>query len=392
MKSKFNWIIIGLLVLPLIVAFFFPASSYDFKINNFFGYGLFEYEFSANNFMTIFGFVLIFVVASIGLNVQVGYAGQLNLGYVAFMAIGGYTAALFQDAHPELYLNYPFFGILCSLALAAFSAALVGLLACLPTMRLRGDYFAIVTFGFAEVVRLIIKNEETLGGASGINNVFFLPEKMVDGFENSIASNFLSAEAMNSFNGLAWLRYLFFLALAAVLIYVVVKLRDSHYGRMLFSIRDNETAAEACGISLAKGKLYAFIVSAAIGGIAGYMMVVRNSQAHPQAFVFMISIYALCSLVLGGIGSVRGAVLGALILMSLGEFLRDVLIALPANSEGSPLVPSEARIILFGLVLILMMRFRPNGICTLESDTARLTKKKEEGGDASSYYDLGDEN
>jgi len=387
-RNNINYVLGAILIFPLVVCLLWPTFNQTIDIDNFFGYGKFSYQFTANNFMTIGSYAIIFIVAALGLNVQVGYTGQLNLGYVAFMAVGGYSAALFQDANRELYQNHPFIGICLSLLMAIFFSGLVGLLVCLPTIKLRGDYFAIVTFGFAEVVRQVIKNEEVLRGSIGIKELFLFPKEHVDWINNHFFSLFLNEDMEAAFKPDPWINYGFFLLLTVIVICFVTYLRDSHYGRMLFAIRDNETAAESCGISLSMGKIYASVISAVIGGVAGYMMVMRTSLAHPDSFVFMVSIYALCCLVLGGIGSVRGAVVGAIILMSLGEVLRDVLTAMP-KQEGEPLIPSEARFIMFGLVLILMMRFRPNGISTLENDTLRLAKKEKTKG-WSKYFQMGD--
>jgi branched-chain amino acid transport system permease protein len=381
MFSRFNVILILILLFPVGLYFFFPDLKYD----------LLALEISSNRFLSLESFVLIYLVASVGLNVQTGFAGQLNLGYGGFMAIGAYTVAIWQSHFSDFVLAHEWWTLLISLTTSFAAASIIGFLVCLPTLRLRGDYFAIVTFGFAELVRQIIKNEEWLtGGANGIPNISFMPH-LTRGLQDLVQENF--SGSMQNFDAHMFVKCVFFLCFSAAVICLVTCLRDSPLGRALFALRENEKAAQACGISLTKIKSGAFLISAGLGGVAGYMYVILTSIASPDDFTFIMSVFVLCCVVLGGLGSIRGSVVGALILMSLGEFLRDILAALPRTEEGLPLVPAEARIIFFGLVLVLMMRFRPNGLISLESDTRRLADaredKKTKEQDPSPYYRVG---
>lgn len=390
MRSPLNWIIAIIIVLPLILYPAFPASNLlDINI------GAFSFQYSTSSFLFLFSFVLTFVVAATGLNVQTGFGGQLNLGFAGFMAIGAYAAAILQVEYRDLFVAQPFVGIGLSLLVSAASAAVIGFLICLPTLRLRGDYFAIVTFGFAELVRQIIKNERWTHGTNGINDLKLVNDEQLDAV-TALFAKVLPPEKLAVFQADFWVKYAFFVVITAATTWIVTCLRDSHFGRALFALRENATAAESSGISLTKTKILAFIVSSAIGGVAGYMLIMRNGSAHPNMFMFMISIYVLCGLVLGGMGSVRGTILGTLILMSTGELLRDILVALPKDANNEAIVPQQARIILFGLVLVVMMRFRPNGVVTLESDTRRLAEKDDlealkEDGTPSPYYKVGDQ-
>ena len=277
--------------------------------------------------------VLLYVALALGLNVVPGFTGLLDLGYVGFYAVGAYTAGL-------LSLNWGV-SFWLILPLAAFNGALWGVLRGAPTLRLTGDYFAIVTFGFSELVVMVAKNETWLTrGPMGLPGI---PPPSAFGV---------------SFRGELPFYYLI-LTVVAVLVVAVRRIADSRVGRAWFAIREDEVAAEACGIDIARYKVAAFALSAAIGSVAGAFYAHWITFISPNTFQFWESVLVLCMLVLGGMGSIPGAILGAAILVSLSEILRSAL--------GQFGLPEDTRFLFFGVVMILMMRFRPEGLLPVKA-------------------------
>lgn len=359
-RRLWDLILLLALLLPLLMYPLVPDFSWNLEFGV--GGGEAQMAIKASKLVFILCYVLVFAVASAGLNVQTGFAGQLNLGIAGFMAVGGYTAAILQDTHREWFMQHDLLGIPVLALAAVLASALVGGLVCLPTLRLRGDYFAIVTFGFAELVRQVIKNESWTKGSGGINNLFMLSESSLSSLEQFLAGLFPQVAAGN-FHVSFWIKGVIFSAFLAASLFLVGRLRSSRWGRALVAMRENAVAAESCGISLLKAKTLSFAVTAGLAGLSGYMFVMLVETAHPSHFVFMVSVSVLCAVVLGGMGNIRGVLLGTVVLMSLGEFLKDLIDALPSDpATGEPLVPAQARIILFGLILLVMMRFRPEGL------------------------------
>ncbi len=276
---------------------------------------------SQTSVMTI---ALMYVVLGLGLNIVVGLAGLLDLGYVAFYAVGAYTYAL---------LNHHFgLGFWTVLPLGAGLAALFGLALGFPVLRLRGDYLAIVTLGFGEIVRLVLENwSEFSQGPSGIAD---------------IARPGLFGLALGMDAAIVYLYYVALgLTLCAVL--VVGRLRHSRLGRAWVALREDEIACQAMGVDVTRTKLAAFALGASWAGMAGVVFAARTTFVNPASFTFLESAIVLCIVVLGGMGSVAGVIAAALVLVLLPEYLRAF---------------AEYRMLIFGAVLVLMMIFRPQGL------------------------------
>jgi branched-chain amino acid transport system permease protein len=282
----------------------------------------------------------IFVVAALGLNIVVGSAGLLDLGYVAFVGIGAYTAALVSNAGLARFQlpHVPFLIVL--LLLSPIVAATFGVLLGAPTLRLRGDYLAIVTLGFGEIVRITLNNLDPITG--GPNGIASIPAPALFGRQMSEGATILSLEL----SGNAFYYYLT-LALIALVLGVVYRLNDSRLGRAWVAIREDEVAAAAMGINTTTTKLFAFGAGAFFAGMAGSVDSHFGTQVSPDSYVFQVSVLILAMVVLGGLGNPPGVVLGAILLVFLPEKLRDL---------------SDIRFLLFGMALVLIMRFRPEGL------------------------------
>ncbi len=267
---------------------------------------------------------LIYVITGLGLNIVVGLAGLLDLGYVAFYAVGAYSYAL---------LNYHFgLGFWAALPVGAGLGLIFGILLGFPVLRLKGDYLAIVTLGFGEIIRLVLENwNEFSFGPSGIANI---PRPGLFGIEMSLHEATI---------------YLYFLMIIMALgtIFVVRRLQDSRIGRAWIALREDEVACQAMGIDKTRTKLSAFAMGATWAGMAGVVFAAKTTFINPASFTLWESITILCVVVLGGMGSVIGVIFGALTLILLPEYLR---------------VFSEYRLLVFGAVLVVMMVFRPGGI------------------------------
>ena len=276
---------------------------------------------------------LIYVMLGLGLNIVVGLAGLLDLGYVAFYAVGAYSYAL---------LNHHFgLSFWMVLPIGAGMGAFFGILLGFPVLRLRGDYLAIVTLGFGEIIRLILENwNEFSFGPSGIANI---PRPSFFGIQLSLQNATI---------------YLYYLMILLVLftIFVVERLQNSRIGRAWIALREDEIACEAMGIDRRKTKLTAFALGATWAGMAGVIFAAKTTFINPASFTIWESIIILCIVVLGGMGSIIGVILGSFILILLPEYLR---------------VFSEYRMLVFGGMLVLMMVFRPGGIV---SDVRRTYK------------------
>lgn len=284
---------------------------------------LFPFIFSAYqvNIMTT---ALMYIVLGLGLNIVVGLAGLLDLGYVAFYAVGAYTYGL---------LNHHFgLGFWAVLPAGAFMGALFGILLGFPVLRLRGDYLAIVTLGFGEIIRLVLENWNDFSfGPSGIANIdrpsFF-------GVQLSLHSATV---------------YIYFLMIALVLftVFVVNRLQNSRIGRAWIALREDEIACQAMGIDKTKTKLSAFALGATWAGMMGVFFAAKTTFINPASFTFLESAIILSIVVLGGMGSIIGVIIGAFVLILLPEYLRAF---------------SDYRMLLFGAILVIMMVFRPQGI------------------------------
>jgi branched-chain amino acid transport system permease protein len=332
---------IGLLVLPLVLQ----------------GFG--------NAWVRIADMALLYVLLALGLNIVVGYAGLLDLGYVAFFAIGAYMYALLASPHlfevfPAIAAMFPngiHTPVWIVIPVAAALAGILGILLGAPTLRLRGDYLAIVTLGFGEIIRVFLNNLDhpvnITNGPKGLGQIdsfsifgIDLGKKLtVGGFEIASVS----------------LYYYLFLAMVIISIVISHRLQYSRVGRAWMAIREDEIAAKAMGINTRNLKLLAFGMGATFGGMSGAMFASFQGFVSPESFSLMESVMIVAMVVLGGIGHLPGVILGAVLLASLPEVLRYVAGPLQAMTDGR-LDASILRQLLIGLAMITIMLMRPRGL------------------------------
>lgn len=336
--EKMPWWARGLLVLAaLVIAVIVPATVSQYWQS------------------VMFSPVGIYILLALGLNVVVGQAGLLDLGYVAFYAVGAYTVAkLTTTAGWTAWEALPL-----SILVAMASGVVLGA----PTLRLRGDYLAIVTLGFGEIVRIIAQNSQGLGQARGIVGIRH-PEVLGGGDL-----------------GLRPLPY-YYLTLGAILlaVFLIVALNRSRVGRAWVAIREDEDAAQAMGVPTFKMKLWAFAIGASTGGFAGWLYGTRVGYISPDTFTLFVSIFILSAVVLGGMGSIPGVIAGAFAVAFLPEYLRNAaagdLITKVLNKVlgGQATNITEFRVFLFGLALVVMMVFRPQGLLPSRRRAAELAE------------------
>jgi branched-chain amino acid transport system permease protein len=280
----------------------------------------------------------VFAAAAIGLNIVVGLAGLLDLGYIAFFGVGAYVGALFAGAaRSTIDVHLPF---LVVVLLGACVSALFGVLIGAPTLRLRGDYLAIVTLGFGEIFRIVANNFDGL--TRGPNGISGIPD-LVAGPIHFGETHELAGVTLPGFANY----YFIELILLAAVILAFVRLNDSRIGRAWIAIREDETAAAAMGVNTVRMKLLAFAMGAFLAGAAGTVNAHVTTQVSPDSYTFLESILLLAAVVLGGMGTVPGALLGSSALFIIPEKLRSF---------------QDKRLLMFGMALVLMMRFRPEGI------------------------------
>ena len=316
--------------------------------------------------MRILTLALLYVMLALGLNVVVGYAGLLDLGYVAFYAVGAYMYGLL--ASTQLTDNFPWIAemfpnglhtpILIVIPLAAVLAGTAGVLLGAPTLKLRGDYLAIVTLGFGEIIRVFMNNLEypiniTNGprGISQIDSVSIFGHPLSRGWE--ITDNF-------KLPGVS-LYYYLFLALVVLSVVICQRLERSRIGRAWMAIREDEIAAKAMGINTRNMKLLAFGMGATFGGVSGSMFAAFQGFISPESFSLMESIMIVAMVVLGGLGNIPGVILGAVLLSALPEVLRYVASPLQ-DMTGGRLDASILRQLLIALAMIIVMLVRPRGL------------------------------
>ncbi|MEK6594425.1 MAG: ABC transporter ATP-binding protein [Pseudomonadota bacterium] len=296
---------------------------------------------------------LLFIMLALGLNIVVGFAGLLDLGYIAFFAVGAYAYALF--ASPQFDIHWSF---LVLLPLGALVTAVFGILLGAPTLRLRGDYLAIVTLGFGEIIRIFLTNlNRPLNITNGPQGITLIDPLAVGGIALN-KTHILAGFTIAPVHGY----YFVFLAFALASIFISLRLENSRIGRAWIAIREDEIAAGAMGINTRDMKLLAFAMGATFGGVAGGLFASFQGFISPESFTLLDSIMVLCMVVLGGMGNVGGVVLGAVLLTALPEALRYVG-PLQQQWLGAVYIdPSDLRMLLFGLALVLMMLFRPAGL------------------------------
>jgi branched-chain amino acid transport system permease protein len=296
---------------------------------------------------------LLFIMLALGLNIVVGYAGLLDLGYVAFFAVGAYAYALL--ASPQFGIHASF---LLLLPLGAVVAAFFGVLLGAPTLRLRGDYLAIVTLGFGEIIRIFLNNlNRPVNITNGPQGITLIDPLRIGDFSLNQSHTFagLTFSPLHNY-------YFVFLLCAAAMIVISLRLEDSRIGRAWIAIREDEVAARAMGINTRNIKLLAFAMGATFGGVSGGLFAAFQGFISPESFTLLDSIMILCMVVLGGMGHVWGVALGAVLLTALPEALRY---AGPLQQDwfGQVYVdPADLRMLLFGLALVLMMLLRPAGL------------------------------
>lgn len=336
------------------------------------------------------GPILIYVILAMGLNVVVGYAGLLDLGYAAFFAIGAYTMGLMtsptsllvkegwiperlQHFWPALMLSWVF-------------AALFGILLGAPTLRLRGDYLAIVTLGFGEIVpNFFLNAEHVTGGVAGINPIAKPPSITVAGY----ALVFSPTEQRN------W--YWLILVIAVVSFFMIRRFYNSRMGRTWAAIREDEIAAASMGVNLVKTKLLAFAIGASFAGFAGAVYASYFQYVHPDNFQFSVSITVLAMIILGGLGNIYGAILGALLIgffdRILAEELNRPMHWIGANLNNEFMAHHDLKqdkFMVFGLALVIMMLLRPEGLLPSASRKAELHPETEDISEAENQqmYDI----
>ena len=316
----------------------------------------------------------IYALLAMGLNIVVGYAGLLDLGYAAFFAIGAYTVGFLTSPGSVFVQNGwipPFFQQFWPALVVAFIvAAIFGVLLGAPTLRLRGDYLAIVTLGFGEIVPNFFLNATPLtGGTRGMNPIARPP---------TIGPLDFGATAQRN-----W--YWLILAIGIFSIFIILRMYNSRLGRSWQAVREDELAAASMGIDLTRTKLWAFALGASFSGFAGSLFSSAFQYVHPSQFEFTLSILILSAVILGGIGNVYGAVIGAVLIGSFDRILADRLTG-PLNAFGERIGSEwlashnvgEDRYLVFGLALVLMMLLRPGGLFPSKQRAAELQPESED--------------
>ena len=313
-----------------------------------------------NNWAGVLFTCAIYVLIALGLNVVIGLAGLLDLGYVGFFAVGAYSVALFGSRQSpvvkaiqekwDLSQDWAVAWAICipiALALAMISGVILGW----PTLRLRGDYLAIVTLGFGEIIRIVVRNSTSWsGGPAGV--------AAIPGPQGAPSAD-------NNIFGLIDAKPWYWLALSVVLVvvFLVRRLENSRVGRSWLAVREDEDAAAVMGVNPFKFKLWAFAIGAALGGLSGFLFASRQGFIEPNQFNANLSILFVAMVVVGGSGNMAGAALGAVLLAYLPERFRDF---------------SEYRFLVFGLALVLVMLLRPQGLLPSRRRTRELKDRQEE--------------
>jgi branched-chain amino acid transport system permease protein len=320
-----------------------------------------------NSWVRILDFALLYIMLALGLNIVVGYAGLLDLGYVAFYAVGAYLYAIL--ASPHLYENFEWIRetfpngvhiwLIVAIPLSAAVAALFGAVLGAPTLRLRGDYLAIVTLGFGEIIRIFMNNlNAPVNITNGPQGITKIDPVSVFGWSFGEKHNLFGFEIHP-----LHLYYYLFLTLTIAIIIVTMRLQDSRIGRAWMAIREDEIAAKAMGINTRNVKLLAFAMGASFGGVSGAMFSAFQGFVSPESFTLMESIVIVAMVVLGGMGHIPGVILGAILLYAIPETLRFIAKPMQEAVFGHELVPPEAlRMLLFGLAMVVIMLYRPEGL------------------------------
>jgi branched-chain amino acid transport system permease protein len=348
------------------------------------------------DFMPTTGTVVVmiaFTMMAVGLNIVVGYCGLLDLGYVAFYAVGAYTAGWLASQHFE-QVKFHFgssvpneqVGIHVTMWVVLIAAGLLtmlaGILIGLPTLRLRGDYLAIVTLGFGEIIPQVVRNGDSFGGFNLTNGTFGIAPIDPVGFPLLSSIGFFPDNFQTSDNRERWYYIVAFLLLLFT-VFCSVRLRDSRLGRAWIAIREDETAAAAMGVPLMRTKTWAYALGAFFGGVAGAYYASFKSGAFPADFYFNISVFLLCMVILGGMGSIWGVTVGGMILAYL-NFSGLSTIGSKIQDAGLNFDPTKYQFGIYGIIIVLMMLFRPAGLIP----ERRHKVEFEEGVHDTPFYDV----
>jgi ABC-type branched-subunit amino acid transport system permease subunit len=307
-----------------------------------------------------------FVLLALGLNIVVGFAGLLDLGYAAFFAIGSYAFAML--ASPQFGIHVPFW---IMLFVASGIAALFGIVLGAPTLRLRGDYLAIVTLGFGEIVPQTFLNlAQWTGGPNGIGS---LDQPTFFGYRFG-------------FNVTPY--YYLMLGLIVLAVFLVSNLRDSRLGRSWMAIREDELAAAHMGINTTRAKLAAFALGASFSGLAGVAYGAKLQLVSPDQFQFNVSVAILSMLVLGGMGNIPGVIVGSLVISSLDRFILPQATSFLQNTLHLNVDLTNSRLLIYGAILVLMMLFRPEGLLPSRQRAAELHAAETDAGAAAREQEL----
>jgi branched-chain amino acid transport system permease protein len=315
----------------------------------------------------ILDFAILYIFLALGLNIVVGFAGLLDLGYVAFYAVGAYLYALLASPHFGLHL--PFWAIL---PMGAGLACLFGMLLGAPTLKLRGDYLAIVTLGFGEIIRIFLNNlNAPINITNGAQGITLIDPIAIGSFKFSGSTQIFGLTLTGP------QKYYFLLvALAILVILINLRLQHSRIGRAWQAIREDEVAAKAIGINTRNVKLLAFAMGASFGGVAGGIFAAMQGFVSPESFSLVESVMILAMVVLGGMGHIPGVILGAVLLTVLPEVLRYGVGPIQQAAFGKVLVdPESLRMLIFGLALVLVMRWRPAGLWPSSERRRELAEK-----------------
>jgi branched-chain amino acid transport system permease protein len=320
-----------------------------------------------NAWVRALAFAALYVMLALGLNIVVGFAGLLDLGYIAFYAVGAYMYALL--ASPHLTSNFPALAAMFPdgfhnsvwlvIPLGAGLAALFGIILGAPVLKLRGDYLAIVTLGFGEIIRIFMNNlNAPLNITNGPQGITLIDPVTIAGvnFARTLDLGFVKLQSV-------YLYYYLFLFLTIITIVVCIRLQHSRLGRAWMAIREDDIAAKAMGINVRNVKLLAFALGATFGGVAGAMFSAFQGFVSPESFSLMESIIVLAMVVLGGLGHIPGVILGAVLLAIFPEVLRHTVVPVQQQLFGKVVVDAEVlRMLIYGLAMVAIMLYRPKGL------------------------------
>ena len=340
------------LVLPFFFITFFPSQQ--------------------RQFIDLAILIMTYIMLGWGLNIVVGLAGLLDLGYVAFYAVGAYSFAL-------LSTHFDFIGFWIALPLAGILAAFWGVILGFPVLRLRGDYLAIVTLAFGEIIRVVLLNwYEFTGGPNGISGI---PKPTFFGLEFSRGeggfADFFGLE-FSTIHRFIYLYYIIFI-LAIITNIVTMRLRRLPIGRAWEALREDEIACRSLGINTTNTKLTAFAIGAMFGGFAGSFFATRQGFISPESFTFLESAIILAIVVLGGLGSQIGVVIASIVMIGGIELLRNI--GFLSQIFGPDFDPTQYRMLIFGLAMVLIMVWKPRGLVSTREPSAVLKEKKKIGAD-----------